>query len=71
MTLNEIEQEAIALPERQRADLVCKLLETLPPAGIDVSDEEVVSRDRELESGEVEALSHEEFVRRVQAERGR
>jgi hypothetical protein len=71
MTLNEIQQEAIALPERQRADLVCKLLETLPPAGTDVSDEEVTARDRELENGDVEALPHEEFVRRVQAERHR
>jgi hypothetical protein len=71
MTLNEIQQEAIALPERQRADLICKLLETLPPARTDVSDEEVAARDRELENGSVEPLSHEEFVRRVQAERRR
>lgn len=71
MTLKEIQQEAIALPERQRADLVCRLLETLPPAGTDVSDEEVAARDRELENGDIKALSHEEFVRRVQAERSR
>lgn len=71
MKLAEIEKEAIALPEGQRADLVCKLLETLPPPGTDVSDEEVAGRERELESGAVEPLSHEEFVRRVQAERGR
>jgi hypothetical protein len=71
MTLNEIEQEAIALPERQRVDLVRTLLDTLPPAGADVSDEEAMERDREIESGEVEPLSHEEFVRRVQAKRGK
>lgn len=71
MTLSEIQQEAIALPERQRVDLLRTLLDTLPPAGVDVSDEEVASREREMESGEVESLSHEEFVRRVQAERGK
>lgn len=71
MTLSEIQQEAIALPERQRVDLVRALLDTLPPVGIDVPDEEVKARDQEMESGEVGPLSHEEFVRRVQAERGR
>ena len=71
MTLNEIQQEAIALPERQRVDLVRALLDTLPPVGADVSDQEVAEREREMESGEIEPLSHEEFVRRVQAKRGR
>jgi hypothetical protein len=71
MTLSEIQKEAAALPERQRVDLVRALLDTLPPAGVDVSDEEVKARDQEMESGEVEPLSHEEFVHRVQAERGK
>jgi hypothetical protein len=71
MKLQEIEKEAIALPEGQRVDLVCKLLDTLPPAGTDVSDEEVAARERELESGAVESLSHEEFIRRIRADRGR
>ena len=71
MKLQEIEREAIALPEGQRVDLVCKLLNTLPPPGTEVSDEEVAARERELESGTVEPLSHEEFVHRVRAERGR
>jgi putative addiction module component (TIGR02574 family) len=71
MKLAEIEQEALALPERERASLAVKLLDTLPPPGTDVSDDEVESRERELESGRVTAISHEEFVRRVQQERGR
>ena len=71
MKLAEIEQEALALPERERASLAVKLLDTLPPPGTDVSDDEVESRERELESGQVTAISHEEFVRRVQQERGR
>ena len=71
MKLMEIEQEALALPDRDRASLAAKLLETLPPPGTDVSDEEVEQREREMESGEVTAISHQEFVRRVQEQRGR
>ena len=71
MKLAEIEREALALPECERASLAAKLLGTLPPPGTDVSDEEVERRERELESGEVDAISHEEFVRRVERERRR
>jgi hypothetical protein len=71
MKLMEIEQEALALPDRDRASLAAKLLDTLPPPGTDVSDEEVEQREREMESGHVTAISHQEFVRRVQEQRGR
>jgi hypothetical protein len=71
MKLMEIEQEALALPDRDRASLAAKLLDTLPPPGTDVTDEEVEQREREMESGQVTAISHEEFVRRVQGQRGR
>jgi hypothetical protein len=71
MKLAEIEQEALALPDRDRAWLVTKLLGTLPPPGTDVSDEEVEQREREMDSGQVTAISHQEFVRRVQEQRGR
>jgi hypothetical protein len=71
MKLMEIEQEALALPDRDRASLAAKLLDTLPPPGTDVSDEEVEQREREMESGQVTAISHEEFVRGVQEQRGR
>ena len=71
MKLAQIELEALALSERERASLAAKLLDTLPPPGTDVSDEEVERRERELESGQTSAILHEEFVRRVQQERGR
>ncbi len=71
MKVEEIEQEALALSERERASLLSKLLDTLPPAGTDVSDEEVEQRERDLASGKVAAISQDEFVRRVQQERGR
>lgn len=71
MKLTEIEQEALALPERERAALAARLLDTLPPPGTDVSDEEVERREGELESGQVAAISHEEFVHRIEQSRGR
>ncbi|MBI5773214.1 MAG: addiction module protein [Verrucomicrobia bacterium] len=71
MKLVEIEQEVLALPDRDRASLAAKLLDTLPPPGMDVSDDEVERREQDLESGRVAAISHEEFIRRVERERGR
>jgi hypothetical protein len=71
MKLAEIEQEALALPERDRASLAAKLLGTLPPPGTDISDEEVERREQELESGQVAEILHDEFVRRVEQERRR
>ena len=69
MSLKEIEREALTLSEADRASLVAILLNTLPDAGTDISDDEVLQREGELESGAVEPISHEEFVRRVQAKR--
>jgi len=71
MSLSEIEKEALKLPEKEKADLVCKLLEALPSTATDVSDQEVIEREQKLEAGEIEELSHDEFVRRVRKERGR
>jgi hypothetical protein len=68
--LVEIEQEALALTDHDRASLAAKLLDTLPPPATDVSDEEVDEREREMDSGRVTAISHQEFVHRVQAQRG-
>jgi hypothetical protein len=71
MDAKQIENEALALPDSLRAALVWRLLQSLPPSALDVSDDEVLQRDREMESGVVEPLSHEEFVRRVEAARER
>ena len=71
MKLAEIEQEALALSDVERASLAAKLLDTLPPPGTDVSDEEVDRREREMDSGEATPILREEFVRRVQRERGK
>ena len=71
MKLRDIERQAIALPERDRADLACRLLETLRAPDTEVSDKEVLERERELQDGSVKALTHKEFVRRVRKERQR
>ena len=69
MSLAEIEKEALALNEEERGRLAALLLETLPPPGADVSDEEVWQREADMESGRVQPISHEEFVRLVEHER--
>jgi hypothetical protein len=68
MSLAEVEKEALALNEADRARLIAALIETLPP-DVDLSDEEVLQRDADLESGRAEEISHDEFVRRVGKER--
>lgn len=71
MSIAEFEKEALALPVRQRARLAASLLGTLPPPEAEISDEEVLQRDEDLESGRVEEISHEEFVRQVPRQRAR
>jgi hypothetical protein len=70
MSLAEIEKQALALTENERVRLAAALLETLPPE-VEISDEEVLQRDADLDSGRAEEISHEEFVRRVERERRR
>ena len=69
MSIAEVEKEALALPQHERARLIVSLLETLPPPEAEISDEEVLQRDADLEAGRVEEVSHEEFIRRVERER--
>lgn len=71
MKLQEIEREALALGESDRAALILSLLETLPAPGSDVGDDEALRREEEMESGKVTPISHEEFVRRIGESRGR
>ncbi len=59
------------LSESERAQLVLSPMRTLAAPGADVTDEEVLRRDAELETDAVGPVLHEEFVRRVREERGR
>ncbi len=71
MKIAEIEKEALTLSEQERGHLAAVLLATLPPPETDVSDEEVWQREAEMESGRVQPISHEEFVRVVERDRRR
>jgi len=71
----EIEKTVLALPIAQRALLAESLLNSLPPLPEDWSEaremEEVERREREIETGQVQPLSEEELLRRVEARRKR
>lgn len=71
MSLAELQKEALDLPENERALLAVSLVETLAPLDSEVSHDEVMQRDADLESGRTIELSHEDFIRRVESERGR
>jgi hypothetical protein len=71
MSLAELQKEALDLPENERALLAVSLLETLSPIEPEVSDNGVMQRDADLESGRTTEISHQEFIRRVESERGR
>jgi hypothetical protein len=70
MSLAELRKQALDLPENERALLAASLLETLPPIETEVSDEQALQRDADLDSGLATEISHEEFARRVKSERG-
>ncbi len=71
MSLAEVQKQALALGEQERGRLAALLLETLRPPGTDVSDEKVLQRESDMESGRVPLISQEEFVRLVEQERRR
>ena len=72
MSIDQIASEALRLPPRERAILAESLWESLadpfeaPSAG---DDSEAVAlaleRDRQLESGQVQPVSHEELMARL------
>jgi hypothetical protein len=70
MSFAELKEQVLALNEADRAQLAGVLYDSLP-ADYDVSDEEVLRREAELDSGTVQEISREEFTRRFEAERGR
>jgi hypothetical protein len=51
-----LQDQALALGAEDRAAIASALLHSLEPPSYDVSDEEVVSRLKQLESGEVKEI---------------
>ena len=73
--IQELEKTLLALPVEQRVVLTESLLDSLPPAGEDWSEAEelaeVERREREIESGQVQAIPEGEFWHRVESGRKR
>ena len=60
-----LQEQALALTAEDRAAMASALLHSLNPPDHDVSDEELFERRRELESGEVAEITHEELLAKV------
>ncbi|MDP4780280.1 MAG: addiction module protein [Akkermansiaceae bacterium] len=72
MTINQIAPEALRLSVKERATLAASLWESIGDPNqlaSDLSDEETItlalSRDAEIESGEVKPISHTELMQRL------
>lgn len=71
MSLADVEQIALKLSEVDRAQLASVLLDSLEADPLDHSEDEFDRRERELNQDQVKEIGHEEFVKRVNAERRR
>ena len=72
MLIDEIAPEALKLPPRERALLAASLWESIGDPNdlaADLDDEEAINlaltRDAEIESGQVKALSHKDLMNRL------
>jgi hypothetical protein len=74
MTVDELRAEALRLGPHARADLARDLLSSLDQLSeAEIEDlwlDEAVRRDRELDTGTVEAIPAEEVLARAKARRG-
>ena len=64
MSNAELKSAVLALPEREREELAAMLVATLSEVAV-VTDEEALLRDRQLDEGTVQELSHPEFLERL------
>lgn len=70
MSIDQLASEALKLPPKERASLAEALWESLSdPFEVSETEEGVVKkaieRDRQLETGEVKAISHEEMMSKL------
>ena len=72
VAIEEIEQKLLALPLKHRVFLAESLLASMPITGSEMTEEEEMAevdrREREIETGQVRALTDEEFWREVEAD---
>lgn len=66
MTIDQIAPEALRLPIQERALLAASLWESIDDPYAHVSDSDAIllaiERDREIDSGEVAPLSHDQLM---------
>lgn len=74
MNIDQIAPQALKLPARDRAMLAASLWESIGDPfelAVELNDQEALklaeSRDREIESGAVQALSHDQIMARLRS----
>ena len=71
MSLADVEQIALKLSEVDRGLLAAALLDSVASESLEYGDDEFERREREMDQGNVSEISHEELLKRVDAERRR
>jgi len=61
VTLSELKTQADSLPSSDREDLLGHLIHGLGSPAEPIDDEEVEARERDMDAGRVDLVSHEEF----------
>jgi putative addiction module component (TIGR02574 family) len=64
-TLVDVQRQADTLSSEERVGLIAYLVHSLPGAPLGPDDDELHRREAELDSGKVQPLTHEEFLREV------
>ena len=64
-TLLEVTKQADTLSIEEKAGLVSHILDSLPDAPLGPDDEEVMHRDEEMNSGDVQPISHDQFLAEI------
>jgi hypothetical protein len=64
-TFIEIQRDADLLSEEERAGLAAHLLASCGSAPLGPSDDEADRRDQEMDSGQVQPISHVDFLAQV------
>lgn len=64
-TLVQIRRDVDRLSVEDKASLACHLLSILSDESIGADDEEADRRDHEMDAGQVQSISHSEFLRQA------
>lgn len=65
ITLSKVQEQIVDLSNEDRKELIAFLLHGITDDFPVVTDEEILRREAEMDSGEVETVSYDDFVRIV------